>query len=481
MGEYNSFFFVFNMLISRLSRSRIVSFSQSRYLSSLPALTTPIAAAKDEKFAELKPEETQVTKLKNGVRVATLERHGNVSCIQVFVGSGSRNEKPEQRGATHVLSNLLLQSTTEKTAFRLTREAEQAGISASAHSFRDALVYGCEVLRPCSVKGLRLVSDSLLKPALLPWEVKNAIAASKAEHDGLSKNPQALIVEHLHTAAYSGQTLGAPLYVQKQEYDALTPEAINQYLHENLTGGNVCVVGTNVIHDDFVDRCTELFEHLPAGKAATQAANYTGGDLRIESENPLSHVAFAFEGVPWSSDQIANISVLSKLLGGGSSFSAGGPGKGTYSRLYQYVLAEYNETKFAHAYQIMYSDSGLFGVVGSVSKGKEYELSNLLANALVGLKHLDEEEVARSKLQLKAGVATNLENRSIATDDFGRQILAYNKRFSPQELYAMIDKVDLKSLQKTVNRLFQSPLTVVAQGETRNVPAYGSISSALTK
>ena len=51
---------------------------------------------------------------------------------------------------------------------------------------------------------------------------------------------------------------------------------------------------------------------------------------------------------------------LNTLLGGGGSFSAGGPGKDVYSRLYLDVLKRYPWVQNATAYHHTDNDSGLF-------------------------------------------------------------------------------------------------------------------------
>lgn len=52
----------------------------------------------------------------------------------------------------------------------------------------------------------------------------------------------------------------------------------------------------------------------------------------------LAHVVIGFEGVSLSDNDFVTFYVLQSLLGGGGSFSAGGPGKGMFSRLYVNVL-----------------------------------------------------------------------------------------------------------------------------------------------
>lgn len=51
--------------------------------------------------------------------------------------------------------------------------------------------------------------------------------------------------------------------------------------------------------------------------------------------------------------------VLQTLLGGGESFSAGGPGKGMYSRLYRNVLNKYIWARGCTAFHSVYNDTGL--------------------------------------------------------------------------------------------------------------------------
>ena len=52
-------------------------------------------------------------------------------------------------------------------------------------------------------------------------------------------------------------------------------------------------------------------------------------------------------------------------MGGGGSFSAGGPGKGMYSRLYLNVLNRHHFMFSATAYNQSYMDAGMFYIHSS--------------------------------------------------------------------------------------------------------------------
>lgn len=55
----------------------------------------------------------------------------------------------------------------------------------------------------------------------------------------------------------------------------------------------------------------------------------------------LAHFVIGFESCGYLDDDFVAFCVLQSLMGGGGSFSAGGPGKGMYTRLYVDVLNRY--------------------------------------------------------------------------------------------------------------------------------------------
>jgi processing peptidase subunit alpha len=97
---------------------------------------------------------------------------------------------------------------------------------------------------------------------------------------------------------------------------------------------------SGVDHEDLLSVAEPLLADLPSSDHNVPiGTQYVGGDWRQSADSPLTHVAIAFE-VPggWRNEKdIYAVTVLQQLLGGGGSFSAGGPGKGMYSRLYTRV------------------------------------------------------------------------------------------------------------------------------------------------
>ena len=76
------------------------------------------------------------------------------------------------------------------------------------------------------------------------------------------------------------------------------------------------------------------------------------------------------ESSSYLEDDFFPYAVLNSLMGGGGSFSAGGPGKGMYTHLYQDVLTKHHWVYWAMAQNHAYTDSGIFCLLGSCHPSK---------------------------------------------------------------------------------------------------------------
>lgn len=213
-------------------------------------------------------------------------------------------------------------------------------------------------------------------------------------------------------------------------------------------------------------------------------------------------------------------------MGGGTSFSAGGPGKGMYTRLYQNILNRFPYVQAsplpscilprppllrppssspphppflstpltlplslpshpplaqaASVFNAFYNDTGVFGVYGAAPPS---EMGALVAGVIDELKKMKGDitdvELSRAKNQLKASLLMNLESRPILFEDVGRQVLTYGARTEPETLLKQIDAVSVKDLQKVATAMLKTAPSLVVVGDTTSVPRYDLIAKAL--
>lgn len=175
------------------------------------------------------------------------------------------------------------------------------------------------------------------------------------------------------------------------------------------------------------------------------------------------------------------VCVLQTLLGGGDSFSAGGPGKGMYSRLYTSVLNRYYWVESATAFTSIHKDTGLLGIYGAAMPQHSSNLIAILCNQFLRLvsEPVAPIELSRAKNQLKSSVLMNLESRMILYEDIGRQILTYGRRESPESICAKIDAVTEQDIMRLARTALTSEPSLVCYGNVALFPTHDQVQAAL--
>ena len=209
-----------------------------------------------------------------------------------------------------------------------------------------------------------------------------------------------------------------------------------------------------------------------------EPAHYTGGFLALPllppPPNPaitaVSHIHLAFEAVPIGSDDIYALATLQTLLGGGGSFSAGGPGKGMYSRLYTNVLNQFGWVESCVAFNHSYTDSGLFGITASCQPDQVTQMLDVMCRELhyltreTGYSALQPVEVNRAKNQLKSCLLMNLESRMVELEDLGRQVQVHGRKIGVKEMCRKIDALTVQELRRVAGLVLGGNVQNIGQG-----------------
>ncbi|PKU83599.1 Mitochondrial-processing peptidase subunit alpha [Dendrobium catenatum] len=283
----------------------------------------------------VEPGRTKITTLPNGVKIASETSPSPAASLGLYVDCGSIYETPDSFGATQLLERMAFKSTTNRSHLRIVREVEAIGGNVSVSASREQMGYTCDALKTYMPQMVELLIDSVRNAVFLDWEVNEQVNKVKAETAEASNNPQSLLLEAIHSAGYSG-ALAIPLIASESALNNLSSGILEQFLVENYTAPRIVLAASGVEHEELVKIAEPLLSDLPkTARPEEPKSVYVGGEYRRQADSTVTHLALAFE-VPggWHKEKDAMaVTVLQMLLGGGGSFSAGGPGKGMYSRL----------------------------------------------------------------------------------------------------------------------------------------------------
>mmetsp|Transcript_28437 Transcript_28437/g.71583 ORF Transcript_28437/g.71583 Transcript_28437/m.71583 type:complete len:501 (+) Transcript_28437:11-1513(+) len=421
----------------------------------------------------------KISVLANGLKVVSQSDASSIATVGVVVNTGSRFETGANTGASYMLQLMAFTSTASRSHFKMVRDIERIGAQVSCTAGREQMVYGVSCLKPRVKEVVEMLAETTLEGNFVEWELAEKKSHYAHDISELSHNPLQFITEKVHTAGYSNQNLGMPLLCSEKKLGNLTPEALGAFMETHFVPSNMVLAGAGVEHDELVSLAKAAFGSVPPGAKAVkpQPAKYTGGEYREVVEADVTHFGLGFEGVGWSDPDFVAACVLNMLMGGGASFSAGGPGKGMFSRLYLNVLNKYPYAINATTSTAVHSDSGVFLVHGTAASGHIGLLASVLTEEMadMGAKPFKEDEVMRAKNQLKSSLHMNLESSAILFEDLGRQVATYGKHINPNDLCDQIDAVTPAKLSAVAKRILSSPPTVVVYGDITAVPRYDLI------
>jgi len=300
--------------------------------------------------------------------------------------------------------------------------------------------------------------------------------------------------------------LGLPKICPKENLDKFRRELLYSFMKIHYVPKRMTVAGVAVSHENFVPLVEKYFVNvspvwltdpqliLPNVPSLDESVSqYTGGIVKVEKDlsnvglsiNPypdLAHFVLGLQSCSFNDPDYIPFCVLNSLMGGGGSFSAGGPGKGMYTRLYLNVLNRCHWMYNATSFNIAYQDSGLFYIHASSSPNKMAELVTVIVSEFLRmLGETTTNELERAKIQLESMLMMNLEQRPVIFEDIARQVLAYGRRKSPLEYVEEIKKVSVKDMRRIAERLLSSKASIVGYGSLSNLPDYEKIDMAIGK
>ena len=450
----------------------------------MPPMDQPVPglAVPDPPVAPATAPGTIVTTLSNGAKIASEDTGGASLAVGMYIAAGSKNENPYTTGAAHLLERMAFKATRNRTAFRVTREAEVIGANLLASASREQMAYTVDCLKTNLPEAVELLADTVMNPKLADHEVADVASALKAEMTDLANNPANLMMEAVHAVAFDGG-LGQPLVASAGALSRMDGDALAHFVQQSYVAPRVVLAASGCAHEDLVSVAEPLLAQLPAGAASAGApdapSRYVGGDYRVASDSPVTNVVLAFEFAGGWRDTKAStaMTVLNTLMGGGGSFSAGGPGKGMYSRLYTRVLNKHAWAQNCTAFHSVFDDVGVVGVSGVADGDRAGDMVAVMAQefAAVAAGAVTEEELSRAKAATVSSILMNLESKAIVAEDIGRQILTYGERKAPAEFIAQVNALTVADVAAVAKKCVASKPTLCMVGDLSAAPRYEAL------
>jgi predicted Zn-dependent peptidase len=379
----------------------------------------------------------EVTTLKSGINVVTdTMPHLETASLGVWVASGSRDERLNEHGISHLLEHMAFKGTRRRSARQIAEEIEAVGGDLNAATSAETTAYYARVLKADVPLALDVLADILSDPTFDREELAREQSVIVQEIGAVADTPDDLIFEHLNAIAFPDQPLGRSILGTAKTVRSFHDGTLRDYLGRHYRAPDIVVAAAGAVdHAAVVADVEQRFASFtgPASPLA-EPAKFGGGSHVEKRELEQVHIAMALPGVAVTDPTLYSLQAFTNILGGGMS-----------SRLFQEARERRGLCYSIYSFHIPYSDTGMFGLYAGTDAADTAELMRVIVGEIAGTADtLSEPEIARSKAQMKAGLLMALESSGARIEQLARQMIT---RGRPMPLAELVEKVEAVTVE----------------------------------
>ena len=395
--------------------------------------------------------------LPNGLTIITEQMaHIRSASIGIWLQTGSRDEDAEWNGISHFIEHMVFKGTKHRTAEEIARQVDSIGGNMDAFTAKECICFNVKVLDEHVPIALDVLGDLVLNPVFDAADIARERGVILEEIKMDEDNPDYLVHEIFTQNFFKDHPLGKPILGTKETVKRFEREpVVEAYAHRFAPGNIIVSAAGNLDHDRFVGLVTEHFEHMkPMTNGFHSSAPKIAARIVLRNKKALEQVQLCI-GVP--SHPIAHEKrhagyILNTLLGGGMS-----------SRLFQNIRERQGLAYSIYSDLNPYRDTGCLAVYAGTSLASASKVVQSVVSEFHKLKTepVPEEELRRSKDQLKGSLMLSLESSTARMSNLARQEMYFDRFYDLDELIAKIEAVTVEDLTTLANEFFKTESVAV--------------------
>lgn len=400
----------------------------------------------------------------NGLRVV-LENIPTVRsvAIGVWIGTGSRNETPENNGISHFLEHMFFKGTKTKSAREIAESFDSIGGQVNAFTSKEYTCYYAKVLDNHAQFALEVLADMFFNSTFVEEELKKEKNVVYEEIKMYEDTPDDIVHDLLSKAIYENHSLGYPILGTEETLSTFTSNTLKEYMHNMYTPEHVVVSVAGNISDTFIKEVEKLFGSYEGGKReiVESTPQFHMNQIARKKETEQAHLCIGFEGLKVGHDDIYSLILMNNILGGSMS-----------SRLFQDVREQKGLAYSVFSYHSAFEDSGVVTIYGGTGASQLDLLFETVQETLDVLKRdgVTEKELKNSKEQLKGSLMLSLESTNSRMSRNGKNELVLSRHKSLDEMVEQIDSIAKESVDQMALSIFNDKYSISLISPDGNLP-----------
>ncbi|TCP50147.1 putative Zn-dependent peptidase [Tamaricihabitans halophyticus] len=381
------------------------------------------------------------TVLPGGLRVISEQAPGTRSAsVGLWVGVGSRDERPNLAGAAHYLEHVLFKGTRTRSATRIAEEIDAVGGELNAFTSKEHTCYYAHVVDSDLALAVDLVCDVVFDAVIAESDVDTERRVILEEIAMRDDDPEDLLHEAFIGALLGSHVLGRSVLGTSDSIREMRASSLRGFHRRRYALSHmVLAVAGNITHAEVLRLVRRRLTDRLTGAATPAAprqgrANPRGRDglvLRTD-DSEQAHLMLGVPALTRHDDRRFALGVLNAALGGGVS-----------SRLFQEIRERRGLAYQVYSSLASYSDTGHLSVYAGTQPDQLGQVATVVREVLddVAVGGLTEAELLRAKGQLRGALLLGSEDTSARMSRIGKSELNYADYLSLEQTQARFDAV----------------------------------------
>lgn len=386
--------------------------------------------------------------LPNGIRVVseTIPYVKSVS-MGVWLATGSRFEEEYNHGVSHFIEHLMFKGTARRSAKDIAEIVDAVGGQLNAFTAKECTCYYLKVLDSHADLAMDILSDMLLASKFAEEDIERERQVVLEEVHMYEDSPDELVHDiHLDTV-WPVHPLGRNILGTTDSIERFNRDSVMKYYHDFYTPDNLVIAAAgNISHEEFVGLVARYFSDFKGQKRklAITTPAFAPARTIINKDSEQVHICLGALSVPLENPQIYPVYIFNNMLGGGIS-----------SKLFQAIREERGLAYSIYSYQNSYKDAGLLTVYAGTRPGNVNQVLDLIIENLKDfkMKGITEQELTKSKEQIKGSLLLGLESSSSRMSRIGKMEVTLEKFVSLDEVVSKIDRVTLADVNQMIEQM----------------------------
>ena len=181
--------------------------------------------------------------LPNGVKIVHRWTPSPVAYVGVMVGTGTRDEQPEENGMAHYIEHCVFKGTAHHSARQIIHSIEGIGGEINAYTTKEETTFYAAILCEHVQLTLHLLAEMILEPSFKKEETDKERMVILDEIESYNDQPSELIYDDFESLVFAGNSLALPILGTKKTLRHISskPEYAKNWMKAHYTPDRMVV------------------------------------------------------------------------------------------------------------------------------------------------------------------------------------------------------------------------------------------------